>query len=98
MIAGSLNLQSFNNGTIKTVSVFAQEDATGGMETIKFDIVGELHSVEVSFAPNQGQVVPMVHTAKGQGLVTVTAVNSPHSSKRILDVDKQPGDKGTAAP
>ena len=98
MIAGFLNLQSFNNGTFKSVSVFAQEDATGGMETVKFDIVGELHSVDVSFAPNQGQVVAVVHTATGQGLVIVTAVNSPQSSKKILDVDKQPGDAGTAAP
>jgi hypothetical protein len=60
--------------------------------------VGELHSVDVSFATGQGQVVTVAHTAKGQGLVTVTAVNSPHSAKKILNVDKQPGDKGTAAP
>jgi|SRR5580704_3150929 hypothetical protein len=98
MIAGFLNLQSFNDGTTKTVSVFAQADAAGGMETINFVIVGENHSVQVSFASNQGQVVTMAHTAAGQGLVIVTALNSPQSSKRFLNVDKQPGDAGTAVP
>jgi hypothetical protein len=39
----------------------------------------------------------MVHDASGTGLVVVTAANSGQSIRRILNVDKQPGDKGTAA-
>jgi len=36
MIAGFQNLQSFNDGQTKKVSVFALEDASGGMETVQF--------------------------------------------------------------
>ncbi len=98
MISAFIDLESSNDGTTKTVSVFAIPDAAGGMETIRFDIVGELHSVQVNFLGGQGQMVTMAHTAAGQGLVIVTALNSPQSSKRLLNVDKQPGDTGTAVP
>jgi hypothetical protein len=95
MIAGFLNLQSFNDGTTKTASVFAQEDANGGTEILQFRILDQFKSVQVRFTPNQGQTVSVAHTASGQGLVTVTAQNSPQSASRILNVDQQPGDGGT---
>jgi hypothetical protein len=97
MIAGFQNLQSFNDGQTKKVSVFALEDASGGMETVQFQILDQTKTVTVNFAANQGQVVTMVHDASGTGLVVVTAANSGQSIRRILNVDKQPGDKGTAA-
>ena len=97
MIAGFQNLQSFNDGTTKKVSVFALEDASGGMETVQFQILDQTKTVTVNFASGQGQVVTMVHDASGTGLVVVTAANSGQPIRRILNVDKQPGDKGTAA-
>jgi hypothetical protein len=92
MIAGFLNLQSLNDGTSKKVSVLATEDASGGTETINFQILNQAKSVQVTFAPNQSQVVSVVHTASGKGLVTVSATGSPQKASCILDVDKQPGD------
>jgi hypothetical protein len=92
MIASFLSLQSSNDGTIKTVSVYAQEDATGGAETIHFQIIDQFKSVEVRFAPNEGQMVTVTHTAAGQGLVTVTAVNSPAKASAILNVEPQFGE------
>ena len=96
MISGFLNLESSNDGTTKKISVFATEDGTGGMETFQFTILNQVKTVQMNFAPNQGQQVTVVHTATGTGLVTVTATGSPQKSKRILDVDKIPGDTGTA--
>jgi hypothetical protein len=97
MIAGFQNLQSFNDGQTKKVSVFALEDASGGMETVQFQILDQTKTVTVNFASGQGQAVSVVHDASGTGLVVVTAANSGQSIRRILNVDKQPGDKGTAA-
>ena|ERR1039458_6856665 len=94
LIVSFLNLQSFNDGTEKTVSVFAQEDAAGGTETLQFRILGQVKSVTVQFAPSQGQVVTVTHTASGQGLVSVTAANSSQRTDRILNVDQQSEDGG----
>lgn len=88
MIAGFINLQSFNKGGTKSVSVSATEDATGGTETINFEIIYQTKSVQVTFAPNQSQTVTVNHTTSGQGLVTVTAVGSKQSIQRMRDVDK----------
>ncbi len=92
MIASFLSLQSSNDGNTKTVSVYAQEDATGGIETIHFQIIDQFKSVAVRFAPNEGQMVTVDHTASGQGLVTVTAVNSPVRASAVLNVDPQFGE------
>jgi predicted phosphatase len=97
MIAGLLNLQSFNDGSTKKVSVYALEDASGGLETLLFQVLDQSTSVQVQFAPNQGQVVTVTHTASGQGAVSVMAANSSLRIFRILNVDKQPGDSGTGA-
>jgi hypothetical protein len=97
MIAGFQNLQSLNDGQTRKVSVFALEDASGGMETVQFQILEQPKTVNVNFAANQGQAVTVAHDASGNGLVVVTAANSGQSIRRILNVDKQPGDKGTAA-
>jgi hypothetical protein len=97
MIAGFQNLQSFNDGQTRKVSVFALEDASGGMETVQFQILEQPKTVNVNFAANQGQAVTVAHDASGTGLVVVTAANSGQPIRRILNVDKQPGDKGTAA-
>ena len=96
MIAGFLNLESANDGTTRTVSVFAQEDATGGTETLQFQILGQAKTVTVVFAANEGKTVTVTHTATGTGLVTVTATGSAQTSRRILNLDKQPKDIGTA--
>jgi hypothetical protein len=95
MISGFLNLQSFNDGTTKKVSVFAQEAGNGGLETIQFQVIDQALSVQVSFAANQGQMVSVVHTASGKGLVVVTAANSPQTTQKMLNVDKQPSDDGS---
>jgi hypothetical protein len=97
MIKSFLNLQSFNDGTTKSVSVDATEDASGGMETFTFKIVDQTKTVRVNFASNQTQNVKVNHTASGKGLVKVTATNSPQSLALMLDVDKQPGDDGSEA-
>ena len=97
MIAGFQNLQSLNDGQTRKVSVFALEDASGGMETVQFQILDQTKTVTVNFASGQGQVVTVAHDASGTGLVVVTAANSGQSIRRYLNVDKQPGDKGTAA-
>jgi hypothetical protein len=95
MIAGFLNLQSFNDGQTKSVSVLATEDASGGMETFTFVIINETKTVQVNFASGQSQTVRVNHTAAGQGLVKVSAANSQQAIKQILNVDQQPGDDGT---
>jgi hypothetical protein len=97
MIAGFQNLESANDGTTRTVSVFALEDASGATETLKFQILGQPQTRTVVFAPNEGKTVTVTHTETGKGLVTVTATGSSQTSRRILDVGKQPGDVGTAA-
>jgi len=96
MIAGFLNLESANDGTTRTVSVFALEDATGGTETLQFQILDQAKTVTAIFAKNEGKTVSVTHTATGTGLVTVTAAGSAQTSRRILDLDQQPGDVGTA--
>jgi len=78
----------------KSVAVTAREDASGGMETITFNINGQIKSVQLNFASNQMQVVTVTHTASGTGLVEVTAANSPQSLTQMLNVDKIPGDDG----
>lgn len=89
MIAGFIRLQSvINKDGTKTVSVRATEDATGGTETITFEIINQTIPVKVTFDPNTTQTVSVNHTASGKGLVTVTAANSPQSIQRILDLDK----------
>jgi hypothetical protein len=88
MIAGFIRLQSVNKDGTKTISVRATEDATGGTETITFEIINQTKIVQPTFAPNTTQTVSVNHTASGKGLVTVTAANSPQSIQRILDVDK----------
>jgi hypothetical protein len=55
--------------------------------------VGALYAYRLS----ELRTFAMVHDASGTGLVVVTAANSGQSIRRILNVDKQPGDKGTAA-
>jgi hypothetical protein len=87
MISGFLNLQSANDGTTKTVSVFAQEDASGGTETLTFQILNQAKTVQVAFAPNQVRQVLVTHTASGKGIVTVSATGSPQTLSSILDVD-----------
>jgi hypothetical protein len=88
MIAGFIKLQSVNKDGTKTISVRATEDATGGTETITFEIINQTKTVQQTFAPNATQTVSVDHTATGKGLVTVTAANSPQSIQRMLDVDK----------
>lgn len=88
MIAGFIRLQSVNKDGTKTVSVRATEDATGGTETITFEIIDQTKTVTVTFAPNATETVSVNHTATGEGLVTVTAANSPQSIQRILNLDK----------
>jgi hypothetical protein len=97
MIAGFLDLQSFNDGKTKSVSVVASEDATGGTEILTFVILNETKVVTVNIPANQMQVVRVEHTASGKGLVKVSAANSPQTLALILDVDKQPGDDGTGS-
>jgi hypothetical protein len=97
MIAGFGDLQSFNDGRTKSVSVVAAEDATGGMETLTFVIIDQTKTVKVNFASNQIQLVKVTHTASGKGLVKVSAANSPQTLTQLLDVDKQPGDDGTGS-
>jgi hypothetical protein len=95
MIAAFSNLQSFNDGSNKAVSVFAIEDATGGAETITFVVVDQTITVQVNFAPNQMQTVRVSHTASSNGalaLVQVSAANSPQTLAVRLNVDKVPGD------
>jgi len=94
MIVELLSLQSFSDGETKKVSVFAREDAAGGVETLQFHILDQVKSVSVQFAPNQGQVVTVTHTASGQGLVSVTAANSSQRIDKILNVDQQSEDGG----
>jgi hypothetical protein len=97
MIAGFQNLESHNDGTTKTVSVFVLEGDTGGTETLQFQILDQAKKVQVTLAAKMGQTVTVTHTATGTGLVTVTATGSTQTSKRILNVDKQTGDTGTGA-
>jgi hypothetical protein len=92
MINSFLNLQSFNDGQTKSVSVLATEDATGGTETLTFVIIDQTKTVTVNFASNQSQTVKVNHTASGKGLVKVSAANSQQTLSEILDVDKIPGD------
>jgi hypothetical protein len=95
MITRFLNLQSFNDGTTKSVSVDATEDVSGGMETFTFTIIDQTKQVSVNFASKQTQNVTVKHTAAGKGLVKVTAANSPKSLTLTLNVDKIPGDDGS---
>jgi prolyl-tRNA synthetase len=88
MIAGFIRLQSVNKNGKKTVSVRATEDAAGGTETITFEIIDQTKTVQVKFDPNATQTVSVDHTASGEGLVTVTAANSPQTIQRVMDVDK----------
>ncbi len=97
MIAGFRNLQSFNDGTTKSVSVSALENTTGGEEEIKFVIINQTKTVKVTFSANQEQTVSVNHTAFGKGTVTVSATGSQQATTKILNVDKQPGDDGTGA-
>jgi hypothetical protein len=94
MIIALGNVESANDGTTKTVSVFALEDAAGGNETLLFTIIDQHVKQEVSFAPNAGKTVSVTHTASGKGLVIVSAAGSKEMATLILDVDKQPGDSG----
>jgi hypothetical protein len=88
------NIESANNGTTKTVSVFALEDGTGGTETLQFTIIDQHVTQQETFQPNQGKTVTVTHTASGKGLVIASAVGSKESAMAFLHVDKQPGDKG----
>jgi hypothetical protein len=95
MIAGFGNLQSFNDGKAKAVSVVCVEDASGGMETLTFVIVDQTKTVSVNFSSNQMQTVRVAHTASSNGvpaLVQVSAANSPQTLTALLNVDKIPGD------
>jgi hypothetical protein len=95
MIAGFGNLQSFNDGQTKSVSVVAVEDASGGMETLTFVIFNQTKTVPVNFAPHQIQTVTVTHTASSNGtkvLVHVAAANSQQTLNALLDVDQVPGD------
>lgn len=98
MIAGFRNLESTcsADGKTKTVSVAAKEDSSGGTETLKFQILGQTQTVQETFAAKEEKRVTVTHTATGKGLVTVTALGSTQTGERILDVDKVPGDTGTA--
>jgi len=95
MISNFLNLQSFNDGTAKSVSVSATEDASGGSEKFTFTIIDQVKTVTVNFRANQTQTVRVNHTASGKGEVKVEAKNSSQSLTEILDVDKNPGDDGS---
>lgn len=95
MIAAFGNLQCFNDGTTKAVSVVAVADASGGTETINFVIFDQTKTVQVKFAPNQMQTVRVTHTASSGGkpvLVKVSAPPSPQTITALLDIDKIPGD------
>lgn len=94
MISLFKNLESFNDGTVKSVSVWAKEDDAGGKETILFDIINDKREVLEDFKPREGKVVKTTHSSSGQGLVVASAQNSTATIKRWLDVDKQPGDAG----
>src|ERR1039457_3792587 len=96
MILGLSNLVSTNDGTTKTVSVAALEDSSGGTETLQFQILDQAQTANVHFDPNQEKRVAVIHTATGKGLVTVTATGTAQTAERTLDVDKKPGDTGTA--
>jgi len=66
MIAGFQNLQSFNDGQTKKVSVFALEDASGGWRPCSSkSSTNQDRDRELRFG--QGQVVTMVHDASGTG-------------------------------
>jgi hypothetical protein len=96
MITMFRNLQSFNDGKTKSVSVSAT--STGGTERIHFKIIDEDDTpVTVTFAAGGKQTVPAVHTKSGRGLVKVTADNSDKTIEKMLNVDKQPGDDGSGS-
>jgi ABC-type transporter MlaC component len=97
MITIFRNLQSFNDGKTKSVSVAAT--SSGGKETIHFKIIDQdAGPVTVTFPAAGGkQTVTVNHTASGVGLVKVTADNSTATIEKRLDVDKQPGDAGTGS-
>ncbi len=94
MIVALGNIESANNGSSKTVSVFVLVDAAGGSESLQFTIIDQHVSQQETFKPNQGRTVTVPHKASGKGLVIVSAVGSKESAMAFLDVDKQPGDKG----
>jgi len=97
MITIFRNLQSFNDGTTKSVSVAAT--SSGGTETIHFKIIDQPDKpVTVNFPAAGGkQTVSVNHTASGTGLVKVTADNSTATIEKMLNVDKKPGDSGTGS-
>jgi hypothetical protein len=95
-------LQAFNDGKVppvKSVSVVALEDSSGGSETITFNINGQIKVVQVNNIPaNQMQPVSVTHTSSGKGPVQVSAANSPKKLTVELDLDKVPGDDGSGTP
>ena len=95
MIIALGNLESANDGKTKTVLVFAQEDNSGGSETLQFIIIDQTVTTKQTFKAGEGKTVTVTHTASGKGLVIASAVGSKESAMLILDVDKQPGDDGT---
>jgi hypothetical protein len=88
MIKSLKNVQSSNVSGVKTVTVFAVSDATGGPDTVNFQIGAQLVSVPVNLAANGDQTVPAVHTSSGTVLIDVSAAGggAPAISK-MLNVD-----------
>ncbi|SPE41410.1 hypothetical protein SBA3_4290009 [Candidatus Sulfopaludibacter sp. SbA3] len=100
MITEFGNLQSFNDGQAKSVSVVAAEDASGGMETINFDINGTVIPVQANIPSNGIQLVKVTHTVSSNGgkvPVQVSAAGSPKTLTQLLDLDRIPGDPGTGS-
>jgi|SRR5579883_2931860 helix-turn-helix protein len=98
MISNFGNLICSNDGTTKTISVVAFEDASGGNETITFQFAGQSKTVQVNMAANTSQVVRINHTASSGNqaiLVQVSAANSQATLTQLLNLDKNPGDDGT---
>jgi hypothetical protein len=96
MIIDFFQLKSQNSGGTKTVSVFVQGDATGGPDTVNFQIIDQAVSVAVNLAANGNQTVTATHTASGRGLVGATATGGGAApTEKVLNVDL-PLDTGSA--
>ena len=96
MINSLSNLRSTNDGTEKRVFVFAvEEPGDGGDRRLNFTIIDQNVSGTFHFNGDEAKEVSVRHTASGAGEVSVKAFGSTVSTRRRLNVDKQPGDDGT---
>ena len=87
MITAIGNLCTTNRGGVKKLAVDLRADQDGADTTLHVEVIDTTFDQPVKLNPNEIKTVEALHSASGEGFVTVTVVSADKQTRKWLNVD-----------